>query len=511
MATSLNPTTETTDSGAKKYLDYSGLNKLWDNICDKFAPQWKSVNFDFIAETEPTHEASTVVIPFRNLSMPPTAEGVVDHAHVNQTSYTIQAATQTTAGVLSAADKKKIDELGETTENAITIKQVKVGNTLDENGPYTAAALTIETEDGSKDVAFGLSYDAETDMLSIMDLNHPDGPTALSSVHVLGDALKTLNGFSDVDVTTENGITYLEFTLTVTDQNGDDQSKSVKVNVSDLVSVYNAGNGISLSVVDDVTNDDKETSVTINVIPPKYASNKNTIGGVIPKKVYTGTVASWDVAAGTTAPTVQALGTQTGRYFGIETDKDGRAFVNVPSATASIGTSTIGTDTINNTAASDEFTAVTDIEFTLSNDGKTYTIVPKKTKFTVTQETEITKDTNSASIAKKDISLNGSEPQSFDVISDFEISNDHKIKFNKVTHTIKETAITIAKEETPDTNNINLVPGAGAQEIRIVKEITEGAHHTIIEDSQNLSISVTDPASIELTYIQGLTYAVPTA
>ena len=336
MATSLKTgVNTTTDNGAKKYLDFTGLNALWDNICDKFAPQWKSVNFDFIAASEPTHEASTVVIPFQNLSMPPTEQGVVDHTHVNQTTYTIKAATQTTAGVLSAADKKKIDELGETTENAVTIKTISVGDSATDKTP-----LTITTD---KDVAFGLAYDANTDTLSIMDLNAAT-PVALSSVHVLGDAL-TNALIDDVKlVTTDdkgNTGTFIEITFSVVKHNDDHtettDTKKIYLDVDDLISVYTPGDGINIEQTSTGL-DGTTTTTTISLVAPTRISNDNKIGGILSNKIYTGAVTNWKNTSGTTAPAMQDLGTQTGRYFGIETDKDGRAFVNVPSAEAAIGT-----------------------------------------------------------------------------------------------------------------------------------------------------------------------------
>ena len=500
MATSLNPITEKTDGGAKKYLDYSGLNKLWDNICDKFAPKWKTVNFNTL--TQPTHAATKVSLPFTNISVEPNANGVIDHTQANQYTIEFLGATQDAAGVMSAADKLKLDNLEISTENSIPLKQVKVGNTLT-GGTYPATALKINTTGGSKDVSFGLSYDANTDQLSIIDLNSSN--KVLSSVHVLGDAIKTLNGFSDVDVITENGNTYLTFTLTVTDQDGNTQAKSVKVNVNDLVSVYTAGNGISLSVKDDATNDDKETSVTINVIPPKYKSNKNTIGGVIPKKVYTGTVASWDVASGTTAPTVQALGTQTGRYFGVETDTLGHAFVNVPAATITRGTDSVKKSTHENNSANATFRAMTGLSWSLSADGKTYTWVPEFTDFTHTKETKLSKIYASATseLNQADIVLNGNTAQTINYISGIDVS-DHAITVNKDAFTIKETELSF---DTDASSEITLVPGTTSS-VTPLTGITNTAHHKLKRTFT--AVKVADPASIELTYIQGLTYAVPT-
>lgn len=511
MATSLKTgVSTTTENNAKKYLDFAGLNALWDNICDKFAPQWKSVNFDFIANSEPTHEASTVVIPFQNLSMPPTAQGVVDHTHVNQTSYTIQAATQTTAGVLSAADKKKIDELGETTENAVTIKTISVGTTADKK----------LIADNNKNIAWDLIYDETKDEIQIVDLNAETAKKVKSSIKIndmLGDSIKqAMIEKVELSATDKHGNsgTFIKITFKTVNQSDEtDDTNVVYCNVADLIETYTEGDGIEISQ-SSAGLDGTATATTISLVAPKRDSNDNKIGGVIPNKIYTGAVTNWKNTSGTTAPAMQDLGTQTGRYFGIETDKDGRAFVNVPSAEAVIGTSTNGADTINNTGANDTFTAVTDVEFTLSEDGKTYTVVPKKTEFTVSKETKLSK-VDSSTVTASDIVLNGSEEKSFEVISDITV-NDHEVKLSKVTHTIKETELSFEKG-TEDgkfddaTININLIPGeTTAVTAPVVTRVGEGStHHAVEVTGKTLSFTVADPASIDIDYIEGLQWVVP--
>ena len=508
MATSLKTgVNTTTDNGAKKYLDFTGLNALWDNICDKFAPQWKSVNFDFIAASEPTHEASTVVIPFQNLSMPPTEQGVVDHTHVNQTTYTIQAATQTTAGVLSAADKKKIDELGETTENAVTIKTISVGTTADKK----------LIADNNKNIAWDLIYDETKDEIQIVDLNAETAKKVKSSIKIndmLGDSIKqAMIEKVELSATDKNGNsgTFIKITFKTVNQSDEtDDNNVVYCNVADLIETYTEGDGIEISQ-SSTGLDGTATATTISLVAPKCDSNDNKIGGIIPNKIYTGAVTNWKNTSGTTAPAMQDLGTQSGRYFGIETDKDGRAFVNVPSAEAVIGTSTNGADTINNTGANDTFTAVTDVEFTLSEDGKTYTVVPKKTEFTVSKETKLSKATDSATFSKTDVTLNGSTAQSFDVISDITV-NDHEVKLSKVTHTIKETELSFENpEDNGSTVNINLIPGeTTAVTAPVVTRVGEGStHHAVEVTGKTLSFTVADPASIDIDYIEGLQWVVP--
>ena len=507
MATSLKTgVSTTTENGTKKYLDFTGLNALWDNICDKFAPQWKSVNFDFIANSEPTHEASTVVIPFQNLSMPPTAQGVVDHTHVNQTTYTIQAATQTTAGVLSAADKKKIDELGETTENAVTIKTISVGTTADKK----------LIADNNKNIAWDLIYDETKDEIQIVDLNAETAKKVKSSIKIndmLGDSIKqAMIEKVELSATDKNGNsgTFIKITFKTVNQSDEtDDNNVVYCNVADLIETYTEGDGIEISQ-SSTGLDGTATATTISLVAPKRDSNDNKIGGILSNKIYTGAVTNWKNTSGTTAPAMQDLGTQTGRYFGIETDKDGRAFVNVPSAEAVIGTSTNGADTINNTGANDTFTAVTDVEFTLSEDGKTYTVVPKKTEFTVSKETKLSK-VDSSTVTASDIVLNGSEEKSFEVISDITV-NDHEVKLSKVAHTIKETELSFENpEDNGSTVNINLIPGeTTAVTTGIVSNVVEGStHHAIEVTDKTLSFTVADPASIDIDYIEGLQWVVP--
>lgn len=536
MATSLKTgVNTTTDNGTKKYLDFAGLNALWDNICDKFAPQWKSVNFDFIANSEPTHETSTVVIPFQNLSMPPTAQGVVDHTHVNQTTYTIQAATQSSAGVMSSADKQKLDNLEGTAESAVTLKGVMVGGkTLHLPNDATNTDQITDwkdclTIDSNKHVAWTLEYNDVKDELQIIDLNAAEANKVKSAVKVsemlgvvLENALIEKVELTSVNDKNESGtfiaITFKTDARDIVDENGTVTDSGVSTttiycNVADLIETYTEGDGISISQ-NATSIDGGATATTISVIAPKRVSTDNKIGGIIPNKIYNGAVTNWKNTSGTTAPAVQDLGTQSERYFGIETDKDGRAFVNVPSAEAAIGTSTNGADTINNTDANDTFTAVTDVEFTLSEDGKTYTVVPKKTVFTVSKETKLSEDTGSATVSKTDIILNGSTAQEFKVISDIEV-NDHKVKLNSVTHTIKETEVSVEDGSVDGefTNNIdiNLIPGeTTAIKAPVITNVKKGTtHHAVERTGKTLSFTVADPASIEISYIEGLQWVVP--
>ena len=510
MANSIKPTTETTTGGAKKYLDYAGLNALWDNICDKFSPQWKTVSWEFIRDNNPTHNADNVVLPFQNLSNPPTEQGVANHSQLTNTWYTINAATPETAGVMSAADKTKLDGLESTAEQAVTVKTIMVGNSLDEDDAFPASALTINNTT-DKAVAFGLSYDADSDLLSIMDLNYKPDPTnkpndivprALSSVHILGDVLQ--NAFIDADNTYvtdigkdgEEGL-FIKITFITKTQDGDEGTTPVFINVADLIDIYTEGEGISIGDSDYIADGDP-TRTQISIKAP----TTTTKGGIISKKVYTGT-------AGNVAPTVQTPSTQALRYFGIETDSNGNAFVNAPSADVAVETAT-ASDTVDNTSGSDTFTAVTGIQFELDKSTDKYIITPTTTTYTVAKETELSKTPTNAVATAGKIELNGAEEKSFKVISDVNV-NDHTITLTEKTFTIKESELSFTEDDeilgTDAGGELVLEPGTTIT-VDMLSDLTIDAHHTLGKHKYT-SITVKDPASIEIDYIEGLQWAIP--
>ena len=538
MATSLRnqdpnkePVTGTTLGGAKKYLDFTGLNALWDNICDKFAPQWKSVNFDFIATSEPTHEASTVVIPFQNLSMPPTAQGVVDHTHVNQTTYTIQAATQSSAGVMSSADKQKLDNLEGTAESAVTLKGVMVGGkTLHLPNDATNTDQITDwkdclTIDSNKHVAWTLEYNDVKDELQIIDLNAAEANKVKAAVKVsemLGGVLENAL-IENVELTSVNdknesgtfiAITFKTDARDIVDENGTVTESGVSTttiycNVADLIETYTEGDGISISQ-NATSIDGSATATTISVIAPMRASDNNKIGGVIPNKIYnTSTVTNWKNTLGAAAPSIQDLGTQTGRYFGIETDKDGHAFVNVPAASIAIGDAIPQTaQNISNNDGAAELTVLSGIEPTLSADGKTWTLSPKTTKYTLAREEEVTITPPTAASSTSNF-VNGGKITYINGITVEE--NTHKLSYTTAEATLAETTLTVSPKAEADIA-VSLIPGVQTTvDFNVVTDITanDPIGHTVEKTTQSVKISVADPASIEIAYIEGLQWVVP--
>ena len=534
MATSLKnpPATELTSNSTKKYLDFAGLNALWDNICDKFAPQWKTVNFDFLTKTKPqphkdNNGEESVVLLFQNLSMPPTEDGVVDHTHVQQTEWKIEAAKKNdegnyTAGVMSGADKAKLDALdstlGSNIDTAVKINDIRIGDSKDTATSLVVDITTNEDETKNKVVAFGLDYNADTDELSIVDLNN--NKAKVSSVKILEDAFKDAI-FQNADVIVkEDGNTYLHFELLITPQQGKPTVKELEVNVNDLVSIYTAGDGIGLIIGNDDLTDDNKTSTTISVIAPKVVGNDNKIGGIKSNNIYSeSTVTNWkntETKGDTAAPAIQNLSNASGRYFGVETDKDGHAFVNVPVATLSVGTdSTSDTETISNNNADAKFTVVSGLSTTLSDDGQTWTLVPELKEITLSREEEITVTENEGE-DKGDVLANGGTITYIDSVN--VTKNTHELNYTPKTVTLVETPITLTEknvdndpDNAPDIT-VALTPGVTTPvSIPVVTNIeaTGTLNHTIVETTQKLNITVADPAAIDIDYIEGLTWSIP--
>jgi hypothetical protein len=538
MATSLKTgITAPGENEPKKYLDFNGLNALWDNICDKFAPQWKSVNFDHIAKTSPTHEEDNVVLTFQNLSMPPVADGefagVVDHTHVNQTTWTIAAAKAHEggsgghAGVMSAEDKTKLDALETTAEQAVTIKGVMVGGTTVHEPTVNADGTRNWNDslaiDANKQVAFDFIYNSTADELQIIDLNASDATKVKASVKIndmLGDSIKEAM-IKSVELSSTDNFgntgTFIKITFIVKNQSDDTNDNNVVYcNVADLIETYTKGDGIDISQNSNGL-DGAATATTISVIAPAIVSNDNKIGGIKSNKIYTGSVTNWKNTSGTTAPKVQNLGTQSGRYFGIETDKVGHAFVNVPSASISLGTPTERTDSINNTQSTDTFTAMTGISIGLSEDGNAYTYTPEYTTFTVNQESELA--VNDTKIEQANIQLNGSTAQTITYKSEITVgcdetdpnhTHDHEIKTVNSTFTITESELEINSKLNGDgtvfAKTEAISPGTGVG-ITVLETVSRGDHHEIIKEP--VTITVNDPLSIEIGYIEGLVWSIP--
>ena len=442
---------------AKQFLDSTGLNALWTRIVNGFAPAWKAVDLQSLTLT---HNANNVVMGVSSTGPNPGS----DNKDVISGVLTIQPASTTAAGVMTSADKTKLDGLSNSINSAISISGVQVKGT----------DLTLT----NKKANFDLKYNSTTDTLDIVDANKSN--TVLTSVRIndfIGDALLSgvLTSATMVDKD-KNGTagTFLKLVFTTTDNAGNQSSSEIYANVADLVSTYTNGTGISITT-NNTGVDNTATSATISL---KQAAT-NEIGGIQVSKVFT------------TNPTIQAATTYATRYFPIETTKEGKAIVNIPSSSLSIGNATPASGgTISHGGTFTAITGLTEVES--GTDGST-TLTPTLTTYTLPSVPNIsvtanTKTTGTPAHAGK-----------FTVISAIE-ANGHGFKYTPTEITLPaESTLSVAGTAT---DSITLVPG-GSNEVQVLETVTASGH-TITRDFK--TIKVDDPASIDVATINALAY-----
>lgn len=421
----------------KQYLDKEGLNALWRKIDNTFSPRGLAYRPTGLAG-----DANSLTILFKNANdedisvILPLVNGKED--------------LKPHAGLMSPSDKDKLDSLDSTAENAVTLKKIMVGggdNNVDPVG-LTVSAQTNYNADDYKAVAFGLSYDTNTDLLSIVDLNTQvkdaagnitTPATALSSVHILGDALKDAM-IEEVEVVNSDGKNdglFLKFTFKTVDQEGNvsntGTNRIVYVNIADLVDIYTGGIGISIDNNESsgAGADSTERSTVINLKP----ATATELGGIKVNKDN-----STISVAALTSNTTENIGGTTHRYLGVEIDKDNKAFVYCPVEVVNIADATQETDTTNHAGT---FTAITgltsDVDITTGN----ITLQPTVTTYTLPSETTLSKGTEAAATASK-LEFGGK----FTVVTDTTVDNHTITDVNTEFELPVETVLSTSVDET---------------------------------------------------------------
>lgn len=457
---------------AKKFLDESGLNTLWAQIRNGYAGKWKVISFDGFSIAQQANKENVDIVT-QTLSTTPTQDAngnwVVDDTKALQTVHSIKPATQTMPGLLSAADKTKLDNMSTDTESLIDIKGVQINNT----------DLVLS----NKKVNFALSYDAATDNLSLVDLN--DGSKALSTVGILGDALKDalITNAEIVDKNASNTAgTFLKITFKITDQDGTDTTRDVYANVADLIDTYTAGTGISISTGSNTGIDGVASSKQISL----NAATASAIGGIKVAKdnsSYAVTSKTSTVAADVT----------TGRYYGVEIDKNDKAFVYVPVENVSIGT---GSTATGSPAHGGTFTAITALGANVDATTGDITISPTTTTYTLPSETTLSKGTDTTDTAQT-LTFGGT----FTAMVDTSVSG-HTITDKNKTFTLpSETQLSLGTTKTGTA--ITLDPGTNSSTYTAVTNVEVTGHTVTLTKT---AVSVADPDSIATATITALAY-----
>lgn len=503
----------------KQYLDKEGLNALWRKIDDTFSPRSLAYRPTVLGG-----DATSLTIQFKN-------------ANDEQTNIVLPLVNSVDnmkphAGLMSPSDKTKLDSLDSTAENAVTLKNILVGGGDDNVNPVKLVVNTTQTdinEDDYKAVAFGLSYDANSDLLSIVDLNtqvkDDNGnittpATALSSVHILGDALKDAM-IEDVKVVNSNGTNdglFLEFTFKTITQEGSVEgsvegstsngvkTRVVYVNIADLVDIYTGGTGISIDNNASTGSgaDYTERSTVINL---KTAAT-DEIGGI---KVLKNN-ATVEVSALTSAlsDTSENISGTSHRYIGVEIDKNGKAFVYNPIEVVNIAESEQETDTTNHAGT---FTAITGLTSDVDQTTGNITLQPTVTTYTLPSETTLSKGTEAAATAQKLEFGN-----KFTVVTDTTVDNHTITDVNTEFELPVETELSVSVDTTVS-NDVVAVSSVNTEEddanpkvepkmtvtleFETLDEVTV-ADHEITQHRKKHTATI-DIESIPVCYIDSLT------
>jgi hypothetical protein len=362
----------------------------------------------------------------------------------------------------------------------------------------------IEAED-YKAVAFGLNYDADTDLLSILDLNDAN-KTALSSVHILGDALKNafIHSAKIVDKDDKNNSgTFIEIVFATQTQDPDyaatsdpksNSTQTVYINVSDLIDIYLGGNGITITTEDkDADPDDtKNRTSTITLNRAGVGTGADKIGGI---KVYKDLGEDGKaVAAKTSSQTYTTTGTSKNdnRFLGVELDKNGQAYVYNPVEAAVVATA--AEEDGGTIAHTGEFTAITGIGVEVDDYTGKITISETPTKFKLPAETTLSKGTDKTNAPTITPLKFGS---TFTAMVDTEVNN-HEITDVNTTWTLP--SLTIAA--TPGDIDYG-DPKSNTQIVAApVNTTTPPEPHISIPIITNIGISVTETGAITLATTQ---------
>lgn len=302
-----------------KFLDLTGLSKFWSIIDHKFATKADAVKADTFEITEKNKD--TFSISYTDCNNSDTGTGAAQTY-----SFVLPAATNTEAGLLSADHFQLIDDIENQINDMAPFHGLKLGNDK---------ASATEVNLAGKRASIGLNFDTSGDVgtpdrkayIELVDLNYPangtwstitkelyeansdkpeyhayiakgeDGTETITyhlwsvageagPVNNLGEPI-TQKALSRIDVTEfvkagllastdvvlREGKLHLKLEFFV---GKDGDTKVEYIDVTDLVDIYTAGEGISIG---DPTGGDADDQPTSTVISLNAATN-STLGGV---------------------------------------------------------------------------------------------------------------------------------------------------------------------------------------------------------------------------------------
>jgi hypothetical protein len=501
----------------KTYLDSAGLSALWTKIQTGFAPRWTAYKPG--ASTNEPATVHKINESGSSLSASETQIGInfnsagvlTDGATKYGTDITLLLPQATPAnngtggyaGLLSAADKEKIDEMGTTAETAVTLKGIHVGK-----GNGTALKI-----DSSKFAHFNFVYNETTKSLDITDRNNSDSVLATVPISHFTEDLAISSVISDAKVLAElpNGATlsggttknppYLALTFILTREGvnaetGADETytetNTIYTSLADLVSTYTASTGLEvINLAGDDLDDDVHTTAAFRL---KSAATGER-GGIKVVEVTTGT---GDYVVGSTGDKVRHEADKN-RNFGIERNANDIAFVNVPigNITAAdeinVGDKSIDVKEGARTNTAQSFTVISGLTVTKDTDDQGHSITYKTKNIEILPETPVTVTKSSTNDTAENYN-NDANPKhelgKFNVVSSMAQSTDK----NGHAITYKTKDITLYETELTDTSVAATAAGD--------KFIASAGHVTGGTTAENENISVAGPNSF--TYLDDI-------
>lgn len=505
----------------KQFLDKNGVNALWNRIYNGFAPRWQSYKPSNSASTSEDRTPADFINTylsndyFKNgtkedgrkaLDITFISAGAIKDADNNKYGRDlivqipeVKAPSSKNAGdgeygVMSPDDKWKLDNVGATAEDAVTIKGVKVKN--------SDLKLT------NKFVNWDLQYDTTSNELRIIDLNNSNAVmTSVDMDNILPDVIT--KGFLqsavivNKDENNNDGL-FLKLTFVIELSNGaGTEFSDIYINVKDLIDIYNPGTGISITQTTAPSADGTERTSTINL---KTAAT-NEIGGIKVK------------ADNSTNDNTSTLRNESNasRDFGVVINKDDVAYVNIPITSINIVDSTVKDDSVEVITGTDKIQILKGYAKS-ANGSDGWTLTPQYSEITFGKETNITTKGDTGSNTTT-LSFGGT----FDILKTIEEggTNGHELTRTKSTLTMptettlslgnaadKTSAISIAtSSDTATINSIVNVPVAKYSGSIETSEVTAVNNHTVTKTKTTNTFTFNVPA-IEESFINSLVYRV---
>lgn len=307
----------------KQFLDYAGLQQFWGIIDAKFANKVDAAKVgSFTVLTQDENEA-----PYKSELLVAYTDSSADKKGY---SFTLPGATDTHAGLLSADDKSLIDNINNKIndmapfhglklsgkEVSLTGKRANIGLNFDATGSVADGSRKAVIELVDLDYPAGTwvsiekaEYEANSNKVNyhayenktvtpatvtywrwdvaegaatagpINNLGAPIVEKAISSIDV--SELVKAGLLRDADVIIKDGVMYLQLMFITEGEN----DKEVLVNITDLVDVYNAGEGISIVPgAIDADGNSRQSEIKLNVAKVTTDAEgkvtKNELGGV---------------------------------------------------------------------------------------------------------------------------------------------------------------------------------------------------------------------------------------